>query len=128
MGILILIGSFLFLAFLGVPVAYALGLSAIAAAWWFGIPLEAVMLKINMTPVHVYYDEMSPPGSPTEPTHPPEGFGGVVILTTGEIENTVLLRSDWQMTLEPDVDPSLAETPPYDLPADFGKCLECSGN
>jgi tripartite ATP-independent transporter DctM subunit len=47
MGILILIGSFLFFAFLGVPVAYALGLSAIAAAWWFGIPLEAVMLKIS---------------------------------------------------------------------------------
>jgi tripartite ATP-independent transporter DctM subunit len=47
MGILILLGSFLVLTFLGVPVAYALGLSAVAAAWWFGIPLEAVMLKIS---------------------------------------------------------------------------------
>jgi tripartite ATP-independent transporter DctM subunit len=47
MGILILIGSFLVFTFLGVPVAYALGLAAIAAAWWFGIPLEAVMLKIS---------------------------------------------------------------------------------
>ena len=47
MGILILIGSLLVLAFLGVPIAYALGLSAIAAAWWFGIPLEAVMLKVS---------------------------------------------------------------------------------
>jgi tripartite ATP-independent transporter DctM subunit len=47
MGILILIGSFLFLAFLGVPVAYALGLAAIAAAWYFGIPFEAIMLKIS---------------------------------------------------------------------------------
>ena len=47
MGILILIGTFLVFTFLGVPVAYALGLSAIAAAWWIGIPLEAVMLKIS---------------------------------------------------------------------------------
>jgi tripartite ATP-independent transporter DctM subunit len=47
MGIVILLGSFLVFTFLGVPVAYALGLSAIAAAWWFGIPLEAVMLKIS---------------------------------------------------------------------------------
>src|SRR5690349_20463159 len=47
MGILILIGSFLLFTFLGVPVAFALGLSAICAAWWFGIPLEAIMLKIS---------------------------------------------------------------------------------
>ena len=32
---------------LGVPVAYALGLSALVAALWADIPLEAVMLKIS---------------------------------------------------------------------------------
>ena len=47
MGILILLGSLLALCALGVPVAYALGLSAIVAALWVDIPLEAVMLKIS---------------------------------------------------------------------------------
>ncbi|MEZ5830143.1 MAG: TRAP transporter large permease [Dongiaceae bacterium] len=47
MTLFILFGSFVVFAFLGVPVAYALGLAAIAAAWWSGIPLEAVMLKIS---------------------------------------------------------------------------------
>jgi tripartite ATP-independent transporter DctM subunit len=47
MGMIILLGSFLVFTFLGVPVAYALGLASIAAALWFGIPLEAVMLKIS---------------------------------------------------------------------------------
>jgi tripartite ATP-independent transporter DctM subunit len=46
MTLAILIASFAVFAFLGLPVAYALGLAAIAAAWWAGIPLEAVMLKI----------------------------------------------------------------------------------
>src|SRR5450432_3462351 len=32
---------------IGVPIAYALALAAIAGAWWIGIPLEAVMLKIS---------------------------------------------------------------------------------
>jgi len=32
---------------IGVPVAYSLGLAAIAGALWIGIPLEAVMLKIS---------------------------------------------------------------------------------
>src|ERR1700689_3486483 len=32
---------------LGVPIAYSLGLAAIAGALWIGIPLEAVMLKIS---------------------------------------------------------------------------------
>src|SRR6202051_2659951 len=31
----------------GVPIAYALGLAAIAGAFWMDIPLEAVMLKIS---------------------------------------------------------------------------------
>jgi tripartite ATP-independent transporter DctM subunit len=47
MDILILLGS-LFVCFaLGVPIAYSLGLAAIAGAMWTGIPLEAVMIKIS---------------------------------------------------------------------------------
>jgi tripartite ATP-independent transporter DctM subunit len=44
---LILLGSLFALVVLGVPVAYALGLSAIVGALWIGIPLEAVMIKIS---------------------------------------------------------------------------------
>jgi len=45
--ILIVIAS-LFVCFaLGVPIAYALGLSALAGAYWIGIPLEAVMLQVS---------------------------------------------------------------------------------
>jgi len=47
MDTLVLIGSFVFFCFLGVPVAYALGLSAIAAALWMDIPLEAIMLRTS---------------------------------------------------------------------------------
>ena len=47
MDILVLLGSFAVLCALGVPVAYALGLSALVAAMWIDIPLEAVMLKIS---------------------------------------------------------------------------------
>jgi len=47
MDILMLLGSFAVLCALGVPVAYALGLSALIAAWWVDIPLEAIMLKIS---------------------------------------------------------------------------------
>src|SRR5271163_1737169 len=32
---------------IGVPIAYALGLAALAGAWSIGIPLEAVMLKMS---------------------------------------------------------------------------------
>jgi len=32
---------------IGVPIAYSLALAAIAGAFWIGIPLEAVMLKIS---------------------------------------------------------------------------------
>ncbi len=47
MEALILLGSmFLFIA-MGVPVAYAMGMAAIAGAVWMDIPLEAVMLKIS---------------------------------------------------------------------------------
>jgi len=47
MDVLILLGSFAALAALGVPVAYALGLSAIIGALWAEIPLEAVMIKMS---------------------------------------------------------------------------------
>src|SRR6185369_7004962 len=47
MDILILLGSLFILFALGVPIAYSLGLAAIAGALWIGVPLEAVMLKIS---------------------------------------------------------------------------------
>ena len=47
MDSLVLIGSFCVFCAIGVPVAYALGLSAIATALWIDIPLEAVMLKTS---------------------------------------------------------------------------------
>jgi tripartite ATP-independent transporter DctM subunit len=46
MDALILIGSFAVLMMLGVPVAYALGASALIGAWWIDIPLDAVMIQI----------------------------------------------------------------------------------
>jgi tripartite ATP-independent transporter DctM subunit len=47
MEILIVIAS-LFVCFaLGVPIAYALGVAALAGAYWIGIPLEAVMLQVS---------------------------------------------------------------------------------
>src|ERR687892_313519 len=47
MDVLVLLGSFAVLSALGMPVAYALGLSAIFAALWVGLPLEAVMIRIS---------------------------------------------------------------------------------
>src|SRR5512134_1070438 len=47
MDILVLLGSFAALCALGVPVAYALGLSALVGAIYIDLPLEAVMLKIS---------------------------------------------------------------------------------
>jgi tripartite ATP-independent transporter DctM subunit len=46
MDVFILIGSFTIVCLMGMPVAYALGIAAILAALWVGIPLEAVMLKV----------------------------------------------------------------------------------
>ncbi len=46
MDAFILVGSFLVLIFLRVPVAYSLGLAALAGAWWIDIPLHAVMIQI----------------------------------------------------------------------------------
>src|SRR6266487_4265231 len=47
MEIAILLGSLFVFFALGIPIAYSLGLAAIAGAMWIGIPLEAVMLKIS---------------------------------------------------------------------------------
>ena len=47
MEILIVIGTLLICFALGVPIAYALGLGALAGAYWIGIPLEAVMLQVS---------------------------------------------------------------------------------
>jgi tripartite ATP-independent transporter DctM subunit len=47
MAALVLLGAFALLAAIGMPVAYALGLSALVAALWIDLPLEAVMLKIS---------------------------------------------------------------------------------
>ncbi len=46
MDALVLLGSFALLMMLGVPVAYALGASALIGAWWIDIPLDAVMIAI----------------------------------------------------------------------------------
>jgi tripartite ATP-independent transporter DctM subunit len=47
MDALILVGTFTLLCLIGVPVAYALGLAAVAGALWLDLPLEAVMLKTS---------------------------------------------------------------------------------
>ena len=47
MGAVVLLGSFAAFCALGVPVAYALGLAALAGAWWIDVPFEAVTLKIS---------------------------------------------------------------------------------
>src|SRR5205085_8617210 len=44
---LILLFSFLILMFLGIPVAYAMGLATLVTALWIDLPLEAIMLKIS---------------------------------------------------------------------------------
>src|ERR1700716_4154785 len=47
MDILVLLGCLFALFAIGVPIAYSLGLAAIAGAMWINVPLEAVMLKIS---------------------------------------------------------------------------------
>ena len=47
MEILIVVGTLLVCFALGVPIAYALGLGALAGAYWIGIPLEAAMLQVS---------------------------------------------------------------------------------
>lgn len=46
MDAFVLLGSFVALMLMGMPVAYALGLSALVGAWWIDIPLDAVMIQI----------------------------------------------------------------------------------
>lgn len=47
LGPLILIGGLFLLILANVPIAFALGLSALAASLYIGIPLEAVFLKVS---------------------------------------------------------------------------------
>lgn len=46
MDAFVLIGSFVVLMMLGVPIAYSLGLAALVGALWIDIPLDAVMIQI----------------------------------------------------------------------------------
>src|SRR5579864_4021065 len=47
MDIFVLLATMFFCFLIGVPIAYSLGLAAIASALWIGLPLAAVMLKIS---------------------------------------------------------------------------------
>src|SRR6266702_1168310 len=47
MDIFVLLATMLTCFVIGMPIAYSLALAAIAGAFWMGIPLEAVMLKIS---------------------------------------------------------------------------------
>src|SRR5258708_14134656 len=47
MDVLIVIGGLFLGIALGVPIAYALALAALAGALWIGIPIEAVMLQVS---------------------------------------------------------------------------------
>ena len=47
MEITVLLVTMFFCFIIGVPIAYGLGLAAITAALWIGLPLEAVMLQIS---------------------------------------------------------------------------------
>ena len=46
MDALVLIGSFILLMLVGMPVAYALGLAALVGAIWIDLPLDAVMIQM----------------------------------------------------------------------------------
>jgi len=46
MDALVLIGSFILLMLVGMPVAYALGLAALLGALWIELPLDAVMIQM----------------------------------------------------------------------------------
>ncbi len=45
--VLVLLGAFLVLCMIGMPVAYTLGLAAIIGSLWIDVPLEAVMIQIS---------------------------------------------------------------------------------
>ena len=46
MDAFVLLGSFMLLILLGMPVAYAMGLSALIGGWWIDIPPDAIMIAI----------------------------------------------------------------------------------
>jgi tripartite ATP-independent transporter DctM subunit len=46
MDAFILLGSFIALILIGMPVAYALGLAALIGAWWIEIPFDALMIQV----------------------------------------------------------------------------------
>ncbi len=46
MDTFVLLGSFVLLMVVGVPIAYALGLSALVGALWIDLPLDAVMIQL----------------------------------------------------------------------------------
>jgi len=46
MDALVLLGSFFVLILMGMPVAYAMGLSALIGGWWIDIPADAIMIAI----------------------------------------------------------------------------------
>jgi tripartite ATP-independent transporter DctM subunit len=46
MDAFVLLGSFVLLMIMGMPVAYALGLSSLIGAFWIDIPLDAVMIQL----------------------------------------------------------------------------------
>src|SRR6185436_16084280 len=45
--ILVLLGAFVVLCMIGMPVAYTLGLAALLGALWIDVPLEAVMIQVS---------------------------------------------------------------------------------
>jgi tripartite ATP-independent transporter DctM subunit len=47
MQALVVIGALSGCIAIGVPIAYALGLAALAAAWWIDLPPEAIMLQVS---------------------------------------------------------------------------------
>src|SRR5215475_2067684 len=47
MDILVVLGVLLLGIAIGLPIAYALALAALAGGLWIGIPIEAVMLQIS---------------------------------------------------------------------------------
>jgi len=46
MDMLLLLGSFMLLMLMGMPVAYALGLASLVGAVWIDLPLDAVMIQV----------------------------------------------------------------------------------
>jgi tripartite ATP-independent transporter DctM subunit len=46
-GPLVLMGSLFFLLIIGMPIAFALGVAAFATAFYVGLPLEAILLKLS---------------------------------------------------------------------------------